>query len=63
MTTSQQDGTMVDKIAQFDLPKELADAENKKPHGHPAFTPKPPPSSRNTTSTPSSSSQCKTPRT
>jgi quercetin dioxygenase-like cupin family protein len=31
MTTSLQDGTMVDKIAQFDLPKEIADAEYKKP--------------------------------
>jgi quercetin dioxygenase-like cupin family protein len=31
MTTSLQDGTMVDKIAQFDLPKELADAAQKKP--------------------------------
>src|SRR5271163_1048175 len=31
MTTSLQDGTMVDKIAQFDLPKELADAEQKRP--------------------------------
>jgi quercetin dioxygenase-like cupin family protein len=31
MTTSMQDGTMVDKIAQFDLPKELAEAEQKKP--------------------------------
>ncbi len=31
MTTSLQDGTMVDKIAQFDLPKELAEAEQKKP--------------------------------
>jgi quercetin dioxygenase-like cupin family protein len=31
MTTSLQDGTMVDKIAQFDLPKEIADAEFKKP--------------------------------
>jgi quercetin dioxygenase-like cupin family protein len=31
MTTSLQDGTMVDKIAQFDLPKEIADAERKKP--------------------------------
>jgi quercetin dioxygenase-like cupin family protein len=31
MTTSLQDGTMVDKIAQFDLPKEMADAERKKP--------------------------------
>ena len=31
MTTSLQDGTMVDKIAQFDLPKEIADSEQKKP--------------------------------
>jgi quercetin dioxygenase-like cupin family protein len=31
MTTSQQDGTMIDKIAQFDLGKEIADAEQKKP--------------------------------
>jgi quercetin dioxygenase-like cupin family protein len=31
MTTSLQDGTMVDKIALFDLPKEIADAEHKKP--------------------------------
>jgi quercetin dioxygenase-like cupin family protein len=31
MTTSLQDGTMVDKIAQFDLPKEMADSERKKP--------------------------------
>ena len=31
MTTSLQDGTMIDKIAQFDLPKELAEAEQKKP--------------------------------
>jgi quercetin dioxygenase-like cupin family protein len=31
MTTSMQDGTMVDKIAQFDLPKELSEAEQKKP--------------------------------
>jgi quercetin dioxygenase-like cupin family protein len=31
MTTSLQDGTMVDKIAQFDLPKEMADSEQKKP--------------------------------
>ena len=40
MTTSLQDGTMVDKIAQFDLPKELADAEQKKPwqSGHSAKT-------------------------
>ena len=31
MTTSLQDGTMVDKIAQFDLAQELNDAERKKP--------------------------------
>jgi quercetin dioxygenase-like cupin family protein len=31
MTTSQQDGTMIDKIAQFDLASEIADAEQKKP--------------------------------
>ena len=31
MTTSQQDGTMIDKIAQFDLAGEIADAEQKKP--------------------------------
>ena len=31
MTTSLEDGTMVDKMAQFDLPKEIADAEKKKP--------------------------------
>jgi len=31
MTTSLQDGTMVDKIAQFDLPKEMAASEQKKP--------------------------------
>jgi quercetin dioxygenase-like cupin family protein len=31
MTTSQQDGTMIDKIAQFDLVREIADAEQKKP--------------------------------
>jgi quercetin dioxygenase-like cupin family protein len=31
MTTFMQDGTMVDKIAQFDLPKELAEAEQEKP--------------------------------
>jgi len=31
MTTSLQDGTMVDKIAQFDLPNEMADSERKKP--------------------------------
>jgi quercetin dioxygenase-like cupin family protein len=31
MTTSLQDGTMVDKIAQFDLHKEMAGSEQKKP--------------------------------
>ncbi len=31
MTTSQLDGTMIDKIAQFDLAREIADAEQKKP--------------------------------
>jgi quercetin dioxygenase-like cupin family protein len=31
MTTSLQDGTMVDKMAQFDLAKELADSEHSKP--------------------------------
>jgi quercetin dioxygenase-like cupin family protein len=31
MTTSQQDGTMIDKIAQFDLAREIAEAEQKKP--------------------------------
>jgi quercetin dioxygenase-like cupin family protein len=31
MTTSLQDGTMVDKMAQFDLAKELADSEQNKP--------------------------------
>jgi quercetin dioxygenase-like cupin family protein len=31
MTTSLQDGTMVDKIAHFDLLKEIADSEHKKP--------------------------------
>ena len=31
MTTSLQDGTMVDKIAHFDLLKEIADSEYKKP--------------------------------
>jgi quercetin dioxygenase-like cupin family protein len=31
MTTSLQDGTMVDKIAQFDLTNEMADSERKKP--------------------------------
>jgi quercetin dioxygenase-like cupin family protein len=31
MTTSLEDGTMVDKIAKFDLLKELTEAEQKKP--------------------------------
>ena len=31
MTTSLQDGTMVDKMAQFDLRKEMDDSEKKKP--------------------------------
>jgi quercetin dioxygenase-like cupin family protein len=31
MTTSLQDGTMVDKVAQFNLPQEIADSERKKP--------------------------------
>jgi quercetin dioxygenase-like cupin family protein len=31
MTTSLQDGTMVDKIARFDLPKEIEESEQKKP--------------------------------
>ena len=31
MTTSLQDGTMVDKVAQFDLLQEIADSEQKKP--------------------------------
>lgn len=31
MTTSLEDGTMVDKMAQFDLPKEIAEAERQKP--------------------------------
>jgi quercetin dioxygenase-like cupin family protein len=40
MTTSQQDGTMIDKMAQFDLLKEIADSEQKKPwqSGHYART-------------------------
>lgn len=40
MTTSQRDGTMVDRLAQFDLFKEIADAEQKKPwqSGHSAKT-------------------------
>src|SRR6201986_4369955 len=31
MTTSLQDGTMVDKVAQFNLLREIADSEQKKP--------------------------------
>lgn len=31
MTTSLEDGTMIDKMAQFNLPQEIADAERKKP--------------------------------
>jgi len=31
MTTSLQDGTMVDKMAQFNLLQEIADSEQKKP--------------------------------
>ena len=40
MTTAQQDGTMIDKMAQFDLLKEIADSEKKKPwqSGHNAKT-------------------------
>jgi quercetin dioxygenase-like cupin family protein len=40
MTTSLQDGTMVDKLAQFDLHKEIAESEQKKPwqSGHNART-------------------------
>src|SRR5690242_5784978 len=40
MTTSQQDGTMIDKQAQFDLLKEISDSEKKKPwtSGHYART-------------------------
>ena len=40
MTTSQLDGNMVDRLAQFDLFKEIADAEKKKPwqSGHSAKT-------------------------
>jgi quercetin dioxygenase-like cupin family protein len=40
MTTSLQDGTMVDKLAQFDLLKEIAESEKKKPwqSGHNART-------------------------
>jgi hypothetical protein len=52
MTTSQQDGTMIDKHAQFDLAKEIADSEQKKPW--PSGT-TPRRSSRSTTSASSSS--------
>ena len=40
MTTSRQDGTMIDKQARFDLFKEIADSEQKKPwsSGHFAKT-------------------------
>ena len=40
MTTSQKDGTMIDKLAQFDLVQEIADSEQKKPwqSGHFAKT-------------------------
>jgi quercetin dioxygenase-like cupin family protein len=40
MTTSQKDGTMIDKLAQFDLLQEIADSEQKKPwqSGHFAKT-------------------------
>ncbi len=40
MTTSQLDGTMIDRMAQFDLFKEIADSEQKKPwqSGHNART-------------------------
>ena len=40
MTTSLQDGTMHAKMAQFDLPKEIADSEQQKPwqSGHNAKT-------------------------
>jgi hypothetical protein len=31
MTTSLADGTMSDELAQFDLLKEIEDAEHKKP--------------------------------
>ena len=31
MTTSLQDGTMVDKVAQFNLLREITDSEQKKP--------------------------------
>jgi quercetin dioxygenase-like cupin family protein len=40
MTTSRDDGTMIDHIAQFDLAREIADSESKKPwqSGHNART-------------------------
>jgi quercetin dioxygenase-like cupin family protein len=40
MTTSIDDGTMIDNFAQFDLQHEIADAESKKPwqSGHSAKT-------------------------
>jgi quercetin dioxygenase-like cupin family protein len=40
MTTAQQDGTMIDRMAQFDLLKEIVDSEQKKPwqSGHNART-------------------------
>src|SRR5580704_19081450 len=40
MTTSQKDGTMIDKLAQFDLIQEIAESEQKKPwqSGHFAKT-------------------------
>ena len=40
VTTSQQDGTMIDKQAQFDLLKEISDSEKNKPwaSGHYART-------------------------
>jgi quercetin dioxygenase-like cupin family protein len=40
MTTSRQDGTMIDRQAQFDLLSEIADSEQKKPwpSGHFAKT-------------------------
>lgn len=31
MTTSQLDGNMVDRLAHFDLPREISDSEQKKP--------------------------------
>ena len=40
MTTSQKDGTMIDRLAHFDLLHEIADSEQKKPwqSGHFAKT-------------------------